>query len=133
MSRLLRTYWPSILVVLVILYATWVPRPIDYDSIPPIPYIDKLFHAIMFGGLAGALMFDYFRAAPKERKLSLRVVVLVCCSSAAFGIFDEMVQGWLDIGRNSDVADIFADCVGVLAAAFIAPPVVRAIFRKNVH
>lgn len=56
-------FWlPSALVVAVIIYATLFPDPAGADELPDIPGIDKLIHAIMFGGMAGALAFDYCRS-----------------------------------------------------------------------
>ena len=134
MFNVLKTYWPSLLVVAVIIYATWIPKPIPYDNLPGIPHIDKLIHAIMFGGLAGALMFDYYRKKTDNgghRNLSLRIIILMACISAAFGVLDETVQGLLKIGRPSDTYDLMADWVGVIVAIFTAPPVIRSIFKKK--
>ena len=51
-------WWPSALVVAVIIYATWLPDPVGAEELPKIPHLDKLIHAVMMGGLASALMFD---------------------------------------------------------------------------
>lgn len=131
MIRIVKTYWPSIIVVIVIIYATWFPEPVPYNDIPSIPHIDKLIHAIMFGGLTGALMFDYYRARPSYSRLRYRVIIAISSSVAAFGVFDEVVQGFLGIGRPSDVIDILADCVGILVAIFIAPPVIKYLIGKK--
>ena len=119
------------LVVLVIIYATWVPKPMPYEDLPKIQHIDKLIHAVMFGGLTGALLFDYHRNDPRRHQLTWRIIVAVACCVAAFGIVDEMVQGLLNIGRPSDPWDILANCGGILIAVFTAPPLITAIFRKN--
>ena len=126
-----RTYWPTLTVVAVIIYATWFPDPVGADELPVIPHIDKLVHAVMFGGLAGAAMFDYHRASPASRPLGPRAVTAACCLAAAFGVVDEVVQGMLSIGRATDPADILADIAGIAVAAFTAPPLIRAIFRKK--
>lgn len=131
MSRFFRTYWPSLIVVAVIIYATWIPRPIPTQSLPMIPHIDKLLHAVMFGGLAGALMFDYHRVCINagRRPLTWKVVFTMAAIAAAFGLFDEIVQGWLKNGRPSEMLDWAADCVGVIVAVFTAPPIIVRIFR----
>ena len=67
MTRLftfLRRYWPSGLCLAVIIYATLSSDPIGADELPLIPHIDKIIHFIMMGGFAGAIAFDYYRAAP---------------------------------------------------------------------
>lgn len=117
--------------MLVILYATWIPKPLPDDTLPSMPNIDKLIHAIMFGGLAGALMFDYHRKDVREHKLSLTVLVVIGSACAAFGVLDEVVQGLLGFGRESDVWDLTADWVGIGVAMLVAPVVIRRIFRKK--
>ena len=116
----------------VIIYATWVPHPLPADDIPPIPHIDKLIHAIMLGGLTGALMFDYHRADPRRRPLTPRIIAAFTAAAMAFGAVDETVQGLLPIGRPSDPLDLLADWAGSLIAAFTAPAAIRAIFRRKV-
>lgn len=122
------------IVVGVIIYATWLPHPLADKSLPTIPHLDKLIHAVMFGGLAGAMMFDYHRARMadgRHRPLSTRVVLAFACGAAAFGVVDEVVQGLLSIGRPSDTLDMIADWAGIVVAVFAAPPVINAIFRKK--
>jgi len=51
-------WWPTALVVGVILYATLNSDPVGADRFPAIPHLDKLIHAIMFGGLFSAISFD---------------------------------------------------------------------------
>ena len=122
------------LVVAVIIYATWVPKPVPDDSIPPIPHIDKLIHAVMFGGLAGALMFDYYRSKIFRNGrplLTWRAIIAFACGAAAFAVVDEVVQGLLDIGRPSDPLDLLADWFGILVAVLTAPPLLRRIFAKK--
>ena len=57
----LRHYWPTLIVVGVILFATLSSDPTGDVSFE-IPHLDKLIHAIMMGGLVGAIAFDYKRA-----------------------------------------------------------------------
>lgn len=132
--KILKSYWPTIIVVAVIIYATWIPKPLADYSLKGIPHIDKLIHAVMFGGLAGAAMFDYYRQRVGNplghRQLSFRVILAVSCLVAAFGVVDETVQGLLDIGRPSDPFDMLANFTGILVAAFVAPPVIRSVVRN---
>lgn len=129
MKTLLK-YWPTALVVLVILYATWVPHPLPDDEIPPIPHVDKLIHAIMMGGLAAALMFDYYRSSA-ARRLSPRAVILFVAVAMGFSVVDEVVQGLLPIGRPSDPLDLLADWTGCFVAAIAAPPAIKAVVRRR--
>lgn len=127
-ARFISHWWPSALVTAVIIYATWVPKPIDPADIPPIPHIDKLIHAVMMGGLLGALLFDW-RRADRSRRLGLRTVIVFASAVAAFSVVDEIVQGLLPIGRPSDPLDLLADWAGVALSAWLSPPAVRACLR----
>lgn len=128
-KRLLRHYWPTLIVLIVIIYATWVPKPVDPEDIPPIPYIDKLIHAIMMGGLTGALAFDYKRQE-RRHMLTLKVMTVITAGVLLFGVVDEIVQGLLPIGRPSDPWDLVADWAGTLIGAVTAPPAVNAVVRR---
>lgn len=128
--KTLINWWPSAIVIAVIIYATWVPHPLPEEDIPLIPHIDKIIHAIMMGGLTGALMFDYYRSSSSHR-MTVRTVIFFTAIAMAFSIVDETVQGLLPIGRPSDVVDLFADWLGCVVAAFTAPPAVRAVVRRR--
>lgn len=123
-------YWPTALVVCVIIYATWVPHPLPEDELPPIPHLDKLIHAVMMGALAGALMFDYYRSCAR-RVLSARTVILFTAVAMGFSVVDEVVQGLLPIDRPSDPVDLVSDWIGCIVAAFTAPPAIRAVVRRR--
>ncbi|MDE6287826.1 MAG: VanZ family protein [Muribaculaceae bacterium] len=123
-------WWPSMIVVAVILYATWVPKPLDPDDIPPIPEIDKIIHAVMMGGFVGALLFD-IRRHRRDIVLSLRLVLKVALAVAVFSAVEEFVQGILPIGRPSDPLDLVADWIGVIFGALLAPPAVNAVLPRK--
>lgn len=117
---------PSAIVIAVILYATLFPDPAGADMFPLIPHIDKLIHAIMFGGLAGALAFDYERTGSRQRP-EPRVMLICCGASLAFGGGIELLQGAMGLGRGADWWDFAADTVGVAVAYFTAPPAIKAV------
>lgn len=129
MLKLLRHYWPTLIVLTVIIYATWVPQPVDPDDIPSIPHIDKLIHAVMMGGLLGAIAFDYKRQE-RRHMLTLKVVAMMTAGVMMFGMVDEIVQGLLPIGRPSDPWDLVADWAGTLVTALTAPPAVNAVVGR---
>ena len=45
-STFFRRFWPSMTVVALIVYATVNDEPEGVELLPPIPYLDKLIHAI---------------------------------------------------------------------------------------
>ena len=128
-------FWPTAIVVCVILYATLASQPIGVDEFPPIPYLDKLIHAIMMGGLLSAICFDYQRlkkaeyadASSASNVLSFRFIVIVFIIVAVASIGDEYLQDAMDNGRTKDLLDFAADCFGAIVAAIIAPPVIRKV------
>lgn len=126
----IRRWWPSGIVVAVIIYATLFPDPTGPVTLPLFPGFDKLIHAIMFGGLAGALAFDYERSEPGHR-LGLRKMALFCLASVAAGGVIEVLQGLMGLGRGADWLDFGADAVGALVAYFTAPPAIAAVLRRR--
>lgn len=119
-------YWPTMLVVLVILYATMVSHPVGADSLPAIPHIDKLIHAGMMGGLIGALAFDWQRNN-RDHRLTSALMWTLFGVVMSFSIFDEIFQGLLSNGRSADPWDFVADCIGAITAVYLAPPVIRQV------
>lgn len=116
------------IVVALIVYATVNDEPEGADLLPPIPYLDKLIHAIMFGGLFGALCFDIRRAGWALTRRTL-LWLFVGCSLA--GACDEVAQTYLTSVRQGDPTDWLADTAGIAVAYFTAPPAVRKVLRKE--
>ena len=124
-------YWPSALTLGVVLYATLFSDPLGDHEMPPIPHLDKLIHAIMMGGLYGAVAFDTQRAN-KSRRLSRRFLNTLAIVIMAFGIIDEIAQVTMGLGMSGDVLDLAADWTGVIIAYFSAPPTIRKVLgMKN--
>lgn len=126
--KFLKKYWPSILVLAVILYATLSSDPLGADELPSIPHIDKLIHATMMGGFFGAIVFDMQRA-DKSCRLSKIKLYVIALGLMAFSLADEMVQSAMEQGRSGDLYDMLADWTGILVAFFAAPPAVRAVLK----
>ena len=124
------SWWPSTLTLAVVLYATLYPDPAGVDELPAIPHLDKLIHALMFGGLAGAWAFDYCRARHLQRP-PRRVMLIAALVSAALGGVIELIQDAMGLGRGADMLDFAADSIGCVAAFFLAPPAIRAVLRPR--
>lgn len=118
-------------VVAVILYATLAEHPVPDNDLPLIPHIDKLIHAIMMGGLTGALAFDYQRARRAASVLTVRVMLTIAFGVLIFSAVDEILQSVLTAERSGDPLDLLADAVGILVAIPTAPPVIRRILHVN--
>lgn len=126
---LFKRFWPTMIVLAVILYATLASDPAGADELPPIPHIDKLIHAIMMGGLVGAIAFDSQRASMKSIVLTRRFMLAVTLGVMAFGVCDEFLQAAVDTGRSFELMDIAADWTGSWVAFFAAPPAVLRVLK----
>ena len=130
MIRFLKHWWPSGLCLLVILYATLTPAAeLDVD-LPAFPHVDKLIHAIMMGGLTGALAFDYARVRSR-RPLTRAVLMAIAGGVAGFSLVDEWLQSAVTPDRSGDPLDLCADLAGILVALLTAPPLIRHILRRQ--
>ncbi len=128
-GKYLLTFWPSLVVLAVILYGTLTPDPLDGEPLPSIPHIDKIIHFLMMGCLNAAILFDIRRQKNICcRRLSFGTILYTGIAVALFGLFDEWLQGQLAIGRPSDHIDAVANILGILASSLLAPPVLRRIF-----
>lgn len=121
-------YTPTFIVVCIILFGTLTSNPMGNTSLPPIPYIDKIIHAVMMGGLLGTFAFDWQRANP-DKRLTPSFLWAVFGCVLAFGIADELLQGYIDNGRSGDPYDFLADCIGAAIAVYLAPPVIRCVLH----
>lgn len=105
--RLFFHYWlPLIAYSGLIVYQSHYPAP---DSIPNLPYIDKLLHTGGYG-LLGLLFCRAYRSgwpAASPRSLA-RYAVL---STALFGLSDEIHQSFV-VFRTADAWDVLADAIG---------------------
>lgn len=117
-------------VIAVIAYATLNSDPLGADEIPHIPHIDKLIHAVMFGGLFSAIVFDRSRAGMGNNTRTYIIISLVC---AASGALTEVLQDAMEQGRSGDILDLAADCTGIIVAAFTAPSAIARALRKKIE
>ncbi|MDE7124948.1 MAG: VanZ family protein [Muribaculaceae bacterium] len=109
-----------------VLSLTCLPAPEMVDRIPMFAGADKLVHAIMFGGVVAALVFDTCRRDP-ARLTSQRLIVYLL-SAVMLGGITELIQATAAISRSGDIYDFIADCFGAIVACLTAPKVCRAIF-----
>jgi VanZ family protein len=130
MEKFITNWYPSCLVLAVILYATLASHPLPDDSLPLIPYLDKWIHAIMMGGFVGAIAFDWKRA-DRSRQLTFKVMMIIGVCVMIFGASDELMQLLANNGRSGEWLDLAADIVGALVAVFTAPPAINAVLRSG--
>ncbi|MDE6278157.1 MAG: hypothetical protein K2M06_08625 [Muribaculaceae bacterium] len=118
----------------VVLYATLWPDPEFADDLPLIPHLDKLIHAVMMGGLFGALVFDTRRLMLRRGNtgpIPVQTLLRFALGLALFCVADEILQKELTTTRSAEFLDILADWTGVAIAFFVAPPAVRCVLRQK--
>lgn len=117
-------WWPTAVVVCLILYATLNPDPVGISPKLYFPGIDKVIHFIMFFVFSGALYFDW----SKERlplKMTVEKVLIIAIISLSLGIVIEFLQTGMGLGRTGSVADVAADAAGAITGAFLAYKVIK--------
>lgn len=134
-GRIVRRWWPSTLTLALVLWLTLTPDPAPDVELPSWlgEHADKIVHAIMFGGLTGAFIFDYKRRLPRApRPLDTGFTSALAIAMIVFSVFDEWLQGAMGLGRSADVWDIGADLLGIAVGLLLAPPVCNALIKKAV-
>lgn len=126
-------WWPTLLTLLAVLWLTLAPDPVPDTGVTLFPNADKVVHAIMMGGLASALFFDYRRpVCHVEHALTWRKAAMLALCVAIFAAIDEWAQGAMAIGRTSDFHDLLADWAGIILATVSVPPMLNKYFgRRN--
>ena len=112
-------WWPTAVVVCLILYATLNPDPVSISPKFYFPGIDKVIHFIMFFVLSVSLYFDW----AKQRlpmKMNVQKVVVIAIISLSLGVVIEFLQTGMGMGRSGSVGDAAADAAGAFIGAFIA-------------
>lgn len=125
-------WWPSLLTLAAVLWLTLAPDPVPDTGVYLFPHADKVVHAIMFGGLTGAILFDW-RRMPEHRsqRMPVRTVVMIAFIVTVIATLDELSQTAMALGRYTDMMDLLADWVGIIVAVFTAPPLLNLIFRRH--
>lgn len=109
MSRFIRTYWPSLLIALAIIYLS-LSTGRGLTKLPPIPPFenaDKLMHFLMYMGMSGALCIDMHR----DGKNALWIGLIAFIGSTLLGGALELLQP-LFPPRTCDLLDFIADAAG---------------------
>lgn len=129
MIQFISKWWPSGICIAVILYATLASNPTPDVDMSFFPHIDKLIHAIMFGGVTGALAFDYERANRVALPMLRKKILVYAAFIAIFAVADEIAQALFTETRAAEVWDAIADFSGIAIAVVMAPPVIMKVLR----
>jgi VanZ family protein len=99
-------YWfPIIIYCALIYFQSSRPAP---ETIPAIPYIDKLLHVVAYAVL-GALFLRAFRTLKSKHPTLMMILSMLL--SMLYGISDEIHQYFVPF-RNAELPDVFANMVG---------------------
>lgn len=113
--RRLPRWSATIVTFMAILWLTLAPHPVPQTDILLFPGADKVIHAIMFGGLAGALYFDLWRKG--VRPISWKSLCAGAVASSIAGGIIEILQYSMGLGRSFEWTDILADTAGAAVCA----------------
>ena len=100
------------------------------------PYADKLAHALMFGGLAFALVFD--RMLWQQRRgadicATARHIgwptLWIILAVTLFGGLIEIAQKWMELGRSCEISDFLSDAAGTVVSALVSPRIAARLLR----
>ena len=109
------------LLIVLVIFLSLTSSPVEIDT--SLPYEDKLFHMIAYFVLTFWFMQIYH-----IRHHVIRWVVFFFC----LGMLLEYLQGF-DSNRYSEVADVFANTLGVIAGVGLAMTPLRFTLQKLEH
>ena len=123
----LKTYPLTLTTVTVICYLSFFTPP-DTSGVE-IPYMDKLVHICMYGGLCLVIWFEYLR---KHRTISFkRMLIGGIISPALMSGCIELLQEHCTENRGGDWADLIANIIGIISAAIIGFYIIHPYLNRK--
>jgi hypothetical protein len=93
-------------------------------SIPKAGWLDFLdFDKLVHAGLFGGIVFFFcrpFRKASYERNEKINLFIKITLATCIWGITTEFIQKFFIPGRQFDLLDWAADCLGAIIAFFVS-------------
>lgn len=127
--KLVVQFMPTLIVIGVILFLSLSSS----EEMPKvdIPYLDKIAHFCMYGGLLGIYSFDTYRSSLLHGSRKSVLIVGWFCA-VCFGGIMELLQSFCTDTRSGDWADFGANFLGatagLAAGVFVVRPLVRCLF-----
>lgn len=121
-------YYPfSLAIIAIICYLSFFTPP--ETEAGNIPYIDKVVHICMYGGLCFIIWLEYLIHYPtiKPRRIITGGVIAPILMSGCI----ELLQEYCTANRSGDWADFLANITGVILAAAFGYYILRPYFRKK--
>ena len=129
MSVYLKNYPTSIITIAIIIYLSFFTPP--ETNAPDIPYLDKIVHFCMYGGLSTLLWIEYFWHH-NEVNWTRLVVGGMICPTLMSGLI-EIGQSTLTTTRTGDWMDFVANTLGVLVASLIGYYAWKPLVERYKH
>ena len=129
MRKFLKRYPVSIFTILIILYLSFFTPP--KESSIEIPYIDKVVHFCMYGGLSGILWLEHLwhHHTPNWKHLIIGGII---CPIVMSGLI-EIGQSTLTETRSGEWMDFVANTSGVIVASIIGYYIGQPLVKKYKH
>ncbi len=127
MLHYLRHYPLSLAVIATICYLSFFTPP--ETKAEEIPYIDKVVHICMYGGLCFIIWLEYLRkhsSVNYKRMLTGGIIAPILMSGCI-----ELLQEYCTTNRGGDWADFIANITGVGLATLFGHYVLYPYFRKR--
>jgi len=75
---------------------------------------DKIVHILLFGVFTSLLILARFRQK-QDFHIRFPLVLHTFFTALLFGILIELIQLWMNMGREGSIADVLADMAGYFA------------------
>lgn len=111
MTNFFKTYWRTLSILLLILYASTTRSTPSIGITLLLPHFDKIVHFGMYSVLSFTACFDRRNQTDNHAHLVLSVIIL----SSLYGIIMELLQEYFFPPRTGSIYDCLANCIGCLA------------------
>lgn len=127
MIQYIKNYPISLFIVAIISYLSFFSPP--KTDLNEVPYLDKVVHVCMYGGLSTLLWIEYLL---RHRTLDMRhLVVGAIISPIVMSGGIEILQATCTSTRSGDWLDFIANCTGVLIASLLGHYLWRPFIQKH--
>ena len=127
MTQYIKNYPISLLIVIIIGYLSFFSPP--KTDLNEIPYLDKVVHICMYGGLSTLLWIEYLlrHRTPDMRHLVVGASISPIVMSGGI----EILQTICTSTRSGDWLDFIANCTGVIIASLLGHYLWRPFIQKH--
>lgn len=102
--------WATVILVLTLLPPQVLPKVPNWDLIS----VNSLAHLFVFLVWAFLLLFGFYRSNVNGLTKKFSSVLFTFILAVSYGALIELLQGFMRLGRQSDIADIFFNTIGAL-------------------